>query len=107
MACSYPSVSWGFLIEIKTTVPAHTAVVHTGVLERRFGRPGKRALFGSEAADLGEDLVNSKHRVDRPISILLFHGQAENSGGGTAFSLLPAVGIVKIAPLIILWIQGY
>ena len=76
------------MVEVKTTVSAHTAVVGASGFKGRLGRPGEGALVDGKMRQLVNDFVNSNQWV----SIVFVH---RSNGGGTDLSLLPYVCSVK------------
>jgi len=54
-----PSRRGGFPIEVKTAAPTHAAVMRTGTLEGRLGRPREGALFHGKEGEGGDDLIDS------------------------------------------------
>jgi hypothetical protein len=53
-----PASAWGFVVEVEAAVATRPAVMRTGALIGRLGRPGERTLVVGEAGEVADDFVD-------------------------------------------------
>ncbi len=53
-----PTGAWGFVVEVEAAVAPWPAVMGSGALIRRLGRPGERTLVVGEAREVADDFVD-------------------------------------------------